>query len=357
MSILGSVLPLLPDIYKFLKKVLYKIGFLAFRIRNRKPALNESNARRIASSVLAGHIVKVISYRNIGSKHIFLTGVRCSSVDDHDYQVYVLEQFGNNYRVIWKSEPIIKSNPPSVQVVDIDKDEIKEIIFIDESFGTGAGLRVMYIYSTFKNQLFQIMEKYDWQDAAGPISPQIEIVPEPDKEFSRAIEQYALKQGYLKDEFVDLNKPEYAVQKWHTLNGVKRKGMVKLFFYDNRPKYGASISATLETTDIIWIAYFKGPLYGYIKKRNQHFVAYSPSWIYNCITCLAYDGESLWFGAHSDFGLFSFKFEQTKGYLNYYTHYNNKEFGEVVKIELSNDEIIINGNTKIYSNELRELET
>lgn len=227
---------------KVFKWVIHKSQLWIFRIRNSKPPLNESRARQIAYSVLSGSIERAISYRNIDSKHLFIAVLRRGTEDeedDHDYRIYIIEQFGNTYRSIWNSEPLLFS--PQFQITDIDGDGCKEVVFIENDFGTGAGSRVMFVYSTYRKQLFQIREFYNWQDAAGPISPQLEVEPETDKDFLEALEHCAVKLGFLQSHVVDFDNPDFAVQRWHAENGRRRDGSVNLYFYNGRPSYGASV--------------------------------------------------------------------------------------------------------------------
>ncbi len=328
-----------------------------FHFRNRTSPFDELKARKIAYSVLSGSIMHAIPYRNLNSKHVFIAVAHRDSKDSLDKKISILEQFGKAFRTIWESEePLLHIS--QFQVADIDEDGTNEVVFTTEYYGTGAYSKHMFVYSTAKKQLFELIESYDTQDLSGPVSPQIDVNPKTDEDFIEAIEHYAVEQGFLQTtQTIDLDSPDFAVQRWYISNGAKMKGAVKLHFYSDRPRYPTSISATLETTDILWIAHFKGPLFGYIKSKNQHFVAFSPSWKYNWVTCLTHDGENLWFGIHSDFGILSFKFDQVKGDLNYYNCFKDKLLPEVEKIQYDSGVITVNNKIKIPVDTLQKLGT
>lgn len=338
---------------KLVKWAYHRLRILIFHFINRKPPLDESKARQIAHSILSGNIVQAIAYRNINSKHIFIAAIRRTSEDDYDSRIYILEQLGNTYMSIWNSEPILATAP--LKAEDIDGDGINEVILIEKFYGTGGGAEVMSVYSSRQRQLFQIKQHYDWQDAAGPVAPQIEVEPESEGGFLEALERYALKEGFLQSHLADLNSPDFAVQRWHASNGRKKSGVINLHFYNGSSSYLNSISATLDTEDILWTAYFKGPLVGYIKSENRHFVAYSPESVYNWAKCLTYDGKRLWFGTHSCPGLLYFYLEENCGYLSFYTHYLDEKLPEVNKIIIFNNKIVLNDEIMISLDELGKL--
>jgi len=341
----------------FIKQKIHKGRLWIFHFRNRKPPLDELKVRKIAYSVLSGSIMLAIPYRNLNSKHVFIAVAHRESKESFDKKISILEQFGKAFRTIWESErPLLHIS--QFQVADIDEDGTNEVIFTTEEYGTGAYSKRMFVYSTVKKQLFELCEDYDNQNLAGPVSPQIDVNPKSDEDFIEAIEHYAVEQGFLQTtQTVDFDSPDFAVQRWHVSNGTKMKGAVKLHFYSDKPRWSSSISATLETDDILWIAYFKGPLFGYIKSKNQHFVAFSPSWKYNWVKCLTYDGENLWFGIISVRGILSFKFDQVKGDLNYYNYFKDKLLPEVEKIQYDSGVITVNNKIKIPVDTLQKLGT
>jgi hypothetical protein len=332
-----------------------KVRLQLFLLRDRKPPIDEITATQLAVSVLAGHIERAIACRNIDSDHTFIAVARRESQSEHSSQIHVLEQFGKTFRAIWSSEVLLYNT--GLHVDDIDRDGSKEVVFTEESFGTGAGTRVMGVYSILKNQLCQIREIYNWQDAAGPVSPTIETDACPDNRFLHAVEKYAVGLKFLEGRPIDLNKPDFAMQAWHAMNGRRRSGRVLLRFYPGRPMERGSVVASLKTDDVVWIAYFKGPLCAYLAAQDRHFVAYSPEWIYNWATCLAYDGRSLWFGLHSDPGLLSFEFTGSTGSLLYFTRGRSQELPEVNSVRCRDGLLSINESLKFRVEELIEDKT
>ncbi len=93
-----------------------------------------------------------------------------------------------------------------------------------------------------------------------------------------------------------------------------------MHLYEGKPVYPEACTHwTLDEGDHIWRANFKGPLFGYIKSRDQHFIPYSPQWVYEWVKSLADDGKRLWFVCHCIAGLFSF--DDEKNVLNHYCGY------------------------------------
>jgi hypothetical protein len=352
-SIIRSIIPI---IWKPLKWVHRKVRILAFRVKNKKPPLNETKAIQIAHSILSGHIDNAFSFININSNNIYIALSRRSSAADHDVKIHLLEQIGDTYRQIWNSETLWCK--PQLEVKDINGDGIHELIFIEESFGSGGGTICMSVYSQITNKPYKIREDYWWSDASGPHTPTITFEPEPEnKDLRHAMVQYARAHGLLKKpELVDFDDPKFAEQRWHKYNGNKTKGPVILHFYNGKPPYIGTDKDSLNTKDILWIACFKGPLVGYLKSKDKHFIAYSPSDRYDWITCLAYSEDTLWFSS-SGSGLFSFKLDQDlvqeKGYLNFFTQFRGKKLPEFNQIAVVKDLIILNNSIKIPIGELK----
>jgi hypothetical protein len=264
-----------------------------FRFTDITPPISNAQASVIAYTYLAGRIFRAFAYRNIDER-LLVVALRNDEENEAFMRIHVLEEFGRTYREIWRSDPILP--PREVVAVDVDRDGYKEVAFVEESFGTGGGLRELHIYSTTRRQLLSISESYDWQSAGGPVAPTITTHLDAEENLVRAVERYAVKSGFLKGLAMDMDNPKWAVARWHALNGEKDRGKVRLHFYPGKPRFGNSVVARLDTGDVVWTAYFKGPLCGYIKSADRHFVAYSPSWIYDWVMCLANEGQRLLFG-------------------------------------------------------------
>jgi hypothetical protein len=351
-DILELLQPILAPVSRLFSAIRREVRLQLFRMRDKNPPIDEVAAMQLSASVLSGHIDRAIAYRNIDSDHIFIAVARRESQSEYASQVYILEQFGNTYRSIWSSEDLWSN--AGLYVDDINRDGNKEVVFTQESFGTGGGAREMLVYSIARNQLCRISEIYNWQDAAGPVSPRIEIDDCPDKRFLRAVEKYAVGLRFLQGKPIDLGKPDFAMQAWHADNGRRRSGRVLLRFYPGRPTNFGSVTASLKIDGLLWTAYFKGPICGYLAAEDRHFVAYSPEWKYNWATCLAHDGRSLWFGIHSDVGLLSFELTGDTGFLHYFSRVHNLELPEVNSVHCSDGRLFINESLRFRVDELIE---
>jgi hypothetical protein len=226
-----------------------------FRVRTRECPLPEGKAKQIAHSVLAGDVLRGISFRNIDSPHVFVASLRRSSEKDFDLKVYVLEQIGESFRVVWKSDRLCSSIPTDIEVRDVDGDGNSEVIFEDQSYGTGGGSKSLFVYSIESSRLFSVTESLNWQERAGPISPEIEIKTGGAPEMARVLEEVATKHGFLKPgRVVDFDAPEFAVQRWHKENGTRTAGTISRHYYPGYPLYKATVVTTLDCGPVVWIS-------------------------------------------------------------------------------------------------------
>jgi hypothetical protein len=287
-----------------------------------------------------------MAFRNIDSPHIFIACLRRSSERDFDFRAYVLEQMGNTFRTVWKSDLLSSATPMAFEVQDVDDDGNREIVFEDKSYGTGGGSRSLMIYSISTSRLFSVTESLNWQNRAGPMSPEIELKSADAPEMVRVLEDIAKKHGFLQPgRVVDFGSPEFSVQRWHKENGTRTSGLVSIHHYEGYPPYEATVAATLDTGPILWISFFKGPLIAYERLNDRHFVAFSPSWSYNWAECLAFDGANLWFGSHCESGLMSFA-PETK-LLETYDSFQGTVLPRVETLEVDERALVINGTLRI----------
>jgi hypothetical protein len=317
-----------------------------FHRRTKSPPFDEIRAKRIAFSVLAGDIIRAISFRNIDSPRVFVACVRRSSEGDCDHRVHVLEQIGDAFKPIWHSDRLHCFQPSTFEVCDANNDGYHEVVFEESASGTGAGMRRLMVYSFQWATLFVIKESREWQNRSGPISPEIEIEPAEERERIKEFEAVAKQRGYLQPHvFVDFDMPEFAVQRWHKENGKKLSGAVRVHYYHGKPDCRASVAATLNVGALSWMSFFKGPVYGYERLKDRHFIAYSSAWSYNWATCLAFDGKTLWFGLHMRDGLMSFS--PGENLLNSYESSQGTTLPRVGQIEVNEGILVLNGSLRI----------
>lgn len=251
-----------------------------FRFFVNKEPCSEQQAIQHAYGVLSGHIDTAISFRNIDEKRPFILVKIRESIENPEYKFVLLKKIGNTFINDWEFEPAILIT--DFEVVDIQKNGYHNFTFVEQTAGTGADTKILNIVDLVSKERFKITEHRDHTVPKKPNAPDIIIEPNniDEKLFSK-IEKYAALKDMFKQNTVDFTKPEHAVQNWHRMNGEIKKGEVNLCFYSGKPIYGSGILETEETPEIEWIAYFKGPLFGYLKKDNSHFVAYSPGSSYN----------------------------------------------------------------------------
>jgi len=347
---LGEALAIAKTVFGALQRPLQaairKARIWLFRIRTRQAAFDESKAKQVAYSVLAGDILRAVCYRNLDSPHIFIAALRRGSEIDFDPTVFVLEQIGQTYKVIWKSDRLFGTSPTTFEVRDVDGDGNREVVFEDQSYGTGGGSRRLMIYSTSNSRLFSVTESLNWQNRAGPVSPEIEIKPADSPEMIRVLEAVAKSRGFLQPgTVVDFDSAEFSVQRWHKENGTRTSGTVRIKHYQGYPPCKASVVVTLDAGTILWMSFFKGPLIAYEKLNDRHFVAYSAAWSYNWVKSLVFDGQRLWFSSHLKDGLMSFR--QSDNRLELYESFQGKPLPSVERLEFDDGILILDGTLRI----------
>ena len=295
-------------------KVSYWSKYQWYRIFTNKSPLTEEEAKQHAYGVLSGDIKNAISFRNLDEKKVFIL-VYIHEKSEPFFRLVLLKQFGNSYSIDWKKEQVLLIT--ELDVVDLQKKGVHDIIFIEESSGTGAGSKILNIVNSKDKSHIKVTEWYNWMEPRKPSSPEIEIEPDDlDKRLLANIEDYAVTQGMLTGNKVDFSKPENAIQNWHRRNGEITRGLVELDFYPGKPQYRNSITDATSTTKIEWIAYFKGPLIGYLKSENKHFIAYSPASIYSSPSELRATGNKVSFTTNSERKSMTFELKGSDGILS-----------------------------------------
>jgi len=297
----------------FLPKVWRWIRYQWFNFFINKTPYTEKEAKQIAYGVLSGHIDKAISFRNIDEKRSYILVEVRSSVEDHDYKFVLLKQMGNTFIQVWEFEQMLLIS--DFEIVDIQKNGYHNFAFMEQTAGSGADTKILNIIDLINKEHIKIIEHIDWTTPKNPHSPEVIFEPENiDEKLLPEIEKYAAPKGFFKQNKVDFSNPEHAIQNWHRLNGERKNGNIELTFYPGRPIFGASVNEIINTESLEWIAYFKGPLYGYLKNKDLHFVAYSPSWTYDWPQDL--NGNENKVSFQSGETKFTFKFHGKSGILS-----------------------------------------
>lgn len=328
-----------------------------FRLRDLHPPYNASEAARIAHAVLAGSIVEAVSFRAFGSRNSFITAVRAESDNRVDLRVYVLQQAGETFITKWTSDILYGLCTPIIEIVEVLNNGYKEIAFIEEGWGNSGGSRKLSVYSHSLKKLFEIVESQYWANASGPISPTVEITGDPDGEYMHGLERLALRHGFLKiGPLPDLEDPKFAIQRWHKENGEMPNGTVSIRYFSGICRLSiGSVVQELNTPDVLFVAYFKGPIIGYPHASNNWFVAYSPANIYDWAKVMIYEKGNVWFGRHCQPGLCLFRLEPP--ILKCFTHYAGNQMPEISSLELRGDIFVVNDSEIVNLNDLDKLRT
>jgi hypothetical protein len=232
-----------------------------FKFRNRKRPLSEAGALQAATSLLGGDVAVATSFRNIRAKHTFIAALVRSSERDFDWRVFLLEQLGSTFQVVWKSEMLASLTKSRMEVHDLDDDGNYEVIYEDQSFGTGGGYRSLHVYFPERKQLHTLRESLNWQDLSGPVSPTVTIEPMGEKYLHSQIEKIASTRGFLQPPMaIDFDKPEFAAQRWHKENGKFPQGKIKFHYYKGAPHTLSTLITTVRASDLVWFRFSRALL-------------------------------------------------------------------------------------------------
>lgn len=93
---------------------------------------------------------------------------------------------------------------------------------------------------------------------------------------------------------------------WFINNKGIKNGVVKIIEYPGKIQYGASEIAKTENRQFLFMAYFKGPIYRYDKRKKVHAIIYAPNDKYDWCDALAFNGENLVIQLRDNAGTFIF---------------------------------------------------
>ena len=198
-------------------------------------------------------------------------------------------------------------------------------------------------------KLYALHVQHDWN---GPKWPQSKLTLEPDKpstddqQWIVALEQKAQASRFTRPpERINLENPINAVIRWHKENGDLEFGDVTVHWYSGPPAYQASPIIELADEEFVWRGFFKGPVYGYNRATNRHFVVYSPANRYHWPTCLLADRRSLWIGTRGN-GIFRYD-KQGKRIQKLPLQWQGEEVLDIESIQASADRFLINGKIMV----------
>lgn len=331
-----------------------KSRLIWFRLKTKRFWIDGEKALKAAQITLGGSVISAIPFYNFGSKKRYIAALRKNFDDSDISQIFLLEKVGGSYLEIWHSEELSFFDEDTFKVDDITGEGFKSITFAEESWGSGAGTRYLYIYSTQNNQLSEIIEQYNYSSAGTPdYFPEVKAGE--DENIRQQLIDYAVTRGFLAEiELPDFTNPKFAIHRWHKENGEKLIGKIKTYRYEGEPNYGSSITEIAEIGDIRWVAYFKGALFRYDKSKNHHYVVFSPSWVYEWVTSFVADEKKIWFVCHGVPGLFLYNHESQT--LNRFCGYDNSPIPEIGEISVGNKEFILYSEIKNKTIEILDLD-
>lgn len=341
-AIIKPIIEILPSAWKWCSK---KLSLFKFKIFANKRPYNDFEAKKIAQGVLSGRVEEAHSFRNVNSTKTYLAVLHRDSMEDHMLSFVLLKQLGNSFEKSYETE--LFRFPTDFEIVDIDKDGIHEVAYIIKDGGSGAGTNTLKVYSLKHKKLYELCEFFEWQNALTAEVSDVSITEDIPPLFKEYFEKYAVKKGFLQKRPVNLSKAENAVQNWHSMNGEKNQGKIRLHFYSGAPQFGSSIVDSIKTEAVTWIAHFKGPLIGYIKATQEHFIAYSPANTYHWPKSIAANNSKVFFTTQIDNGLYVFSYENNQGRLLHLDEIGSKKLPEIKKLNLLEEKLILNNDFEI----------
>lgn len=346
------------SIESFLRSTYNRLEVLAFRAQSRlSPSMIADQARAIAFGTLGGNVVAAIPYRDFGNPRQLIAAVREPYEGGHEQTLYILEQFGRSWRVVWHTDPIHPYDLPLPQafaVHDADGDGKMEISLGFGKLGSAYEGYAVYLYVPSQPQTYCVKVDRDWTNPA-EVVPRIKVEPPEagDTPYIRALETLCDKLDLTKPvPFIDLDHPVNAVLRWHKENGARKDGPVSIHLYEGPGPFDPIPEGCLEDGDYLWIAYFKGPVYGYIKSQNKHFIPYSPASIYLWVNCLVASNRYLWMGTHGD-GIV--RFDKKKHVLKQFIfEFEGQKADTIISLERRGVYFLLNGEFEVHADVLEQ---
>jgi hypothetical protein len=295
------------------------------------------HALAIAQATVGGKVLFAHPYADGRTSRLFIAGYRAFNGN----RAFVLEPVAELFQVIWESSPL-PYDVQNVVVEDIDHDGLVEFCFYASGWGNGSGGALLLTYSPRAAQACTLSEEHSWQDRTLPLHPRIGFSPEPDSALRVGMERLAHDRfGMLRSTMPEPDSPEAASMWWHADNGNPQSGPLTFRRYKGFPSDG-STREEYEFLGTRWLSFYKGALIAYSEDRNEHYIAYSPSWSYNWITTVLQAGGIIWFGQHLLEGIKALHVAGDRGYVQHISSVRGRPLPEVESLSTKPGLVVLN---------------
>lgn len=340
---------------KIIKEGFQKIWIILHNQNIVKPSLiSEKEAKNIVYSKTSTEVIKAIPFKNPKDNSYYIAALIRYKKDNRAYsdRINLFKKFGKTYTFKWES-PSLRIYE-SFEVRDINNNGYKELIFSDVASGTGMWEKKMYIYSITEDNLFILEENMDYNELSSPFSPNISLNFNINSNFGKSIEKITEDYGFLNNKTLDLEDKKFAHHNWYAMNGNIHSGRIRLKKYNGKPDYSYKLHKKRIGKNFNWYSYNMGPLYGYNKSQNKHFVAFAPDFRAHYVRCINYlDEQKVYFSCFGDSRIYYFEYKETHGILKSFDTKINK----IKDIQITNrdnkEKIKINNNFLINSNDFK----
>lgn len=234
--------------------------------------------------------------------------------------IYLLKSKGQNggYQVVWNSEDeelalqkaglLVKGSmiQEDLSLEDVDDDRAKEVFFIWHKGGGEGAMEGDYttlcLYTLQKKALFaMLVERPAWPYPLYPI-PKFSAnanLPQ-NKVYRNWLEKKGYDLGLMEKTTIDPDNPAFALSLWFAQNGPMKNGPVQLREYPGPVIWGTPLESEVSDQGNSWKAFQRGPVFGYDRSRDVHYVVYAPESMQHWAKALAADGQFLWIGTQGD---------------------------------------------------------
>lgn len=205
---------------------------------------------------------------------------------------------------VYAAEFIDKSDPKHIdKILATDLSTISKELFYQCEFAIMSGFSGSGGYSLDEPLI-------EWLRRAENVfkSRGIKIKDEYNRHFAFA-DSYFNHEMYEKalEEFRNIkDQAGIELAEWFINNKGIKNGVIKIKDYTGRIPWKSSEITKAENKQYLFVAYFKGPVYKYDKKKKMHALIYAPLSQYDWCDALAFDGESLVIKLRDNAGMFIF---------------------------------------------------